>query len=306
MNANANFYRAPGAPAQPDTDYLIHATCYGGEVRALAIRSTDLCQAALEAHDTSPVATAALGRFLTGSLLLADTLKGTDDTQTTNIRCEGPLSGMTAVCDAAGNVRGYVNVPVVENTYRGPGKLDVGAAIGKGILTVIRDLGLKEPYVGSVELISGEIAEDFTYYLATSEQTPSVMALGVLMEGGRVTHAGGLLVQVLPGATEETLERLEKRAGGGFPDITFLMKEGMNPEKILDLFLGDPDIVYLESKAVRFRCTCSRERMEKNLITLGAHELKSLADDPSGIDLECHFCRKTYHFEPEEIRGLIL
>ncbi len=298
------FYRAPGAPMNHEEDYIVHATAFEGKVRALAIRSTQLCKDALRVHKTSPVATAALGRFLTGSLFLADSLKGDQDTQTTNIRCKGPIQGMTAVCEGKGNVRGYVNEPIVENAYLRPGKLDVGSAVGKGILTVIRDYGLKEPYVGSVELISGEIAEDFTYYLAVSEQTPSVMSLGVLLEDGTVSHAGGFLIQVMPGAEDELLSYLEARAGGNFPDVTFLLKEGLSPEHILDMFLGDPNIVYLSASPIRYHCNCSRDRMERNLITLGEKELRDLSKDEEGIHLACHFCDKTYTFSREEMTRL--
>ena len=300
------FYKADGAPEDPAADYIVRATAYDGQVRALAIRSTSLCREVLAIHKTSPVATAALGRFLSGSLLLADNLKSEQDTQTTIIRCDGPLQGMTAVCDATGNIRGYCNEPVVENTFHYPGKLNVGAAVGKGILTVIRDLGLKEPYVGSVQLVSGEIAEDFTYYLAASEQTPSIMSLGVLLDKDGVTQAGGFLVQLLPGAAEDLIDRMEKRAEGGFPDVTFLMNEGMNPEQILDMFLGDPEIDYLTATQVQYSCTCSRDRMERNLLTLGKMQLDELSEDPKGISLECHFCDKIYSFDRKSLLELSL
>lgn len=301
-----SFYKADGAPEDRTADYIVRATAYGGQVRALAIRSTLLCREALAIHNTSPVATAALGRFLSGSLLLADNLKSEQDTQTTIIRCDGPLHGMMAVCDAAGNVRGYCNEPVVENTFHYPGKLNVGVAVGSGILTVIRDLGLKEPYVGTVQLVSGEIAEDFTCYLAESEQTPSIMSLGVLLEKDGVAHAGGFLVQLMPGAGEDMIELMEKRAEGGFPDVTFLMNEGMNPEQILDMFLGDPHIEYLTATQVQYSCNCSRDRMERNLLTLGKTQLDELSEDPEGISLECHFCDKIYKFDRESLLELSL
>lgn len=303
---NNSFYRAKGTSDDPREDYIVCATAFSGHVRALSIQSTALCREALAIHQTSPVATAALGRFLTGSLLLSDNLKSENDTQTTIIKCDGPIHGMTAVCDAKGNIRGYCNESVVENTFHYPGKLDVGAAVGKGFLTVIRDLGLKEPYIGTVELISGEIAEDFTYYLAASEQTPSIMSLGVLLDSGGVAHAGGFLVQLMPGAGDELVELMEKRAGGGFPDVTFLLSEGMNPEQILDMFLGDPQIEYLTSTRVQYQCNCSRDRMERNLLTLGKAQLDELAQDDDGIKLECHFCSRKYSFEKEDIRKLSL
>lgn len=299
------FYRANGTPEDPQADYIVQATAYDGQVRALAIRSTHLCRDAFVIHGTSPVATAAFGRFLTGSLLLSDNLKGADDTQTTNIKCDGPIQGMTAVCDAHGSIRGYCNVPDAENPSKYPDRLDVGAAVGNGILTVIRDFGLKEPYIGSVRLLSGEIAEDFTYYLAESEQTPSVMCLGVLLNAEGVAHAGGFLVQVMPGAGDTVIDRLEERAAGGFPDVTFLLSEGMNPEQILDLFFGDPEIQYLGASEVRYACNCSRDRMERNLIALGRQELRELSEDPDGIHLACHFCSNTYVFSQEEVKKIL-
>ena len=297
-----DFYLAPGSPMD-DSDYIVTATALSGKVRALAIRSTNLVKEALRIHKTSPVATAALGRFLTGTLFLADTLKGDGDSLTVNIRSDGPLQGMTAVADSHGNVRGYCLEPVVETTYHRPGKLNVGAAVGNGKLTVVKDFGLKEPYVGQVELVSGEIAEDFTYYLASSEQTPSIVSLGVGIDANGVTCAGGFMVQLLPGADEETISYLENRVSGGFPDVTFLLTEGMNPEKILDMFLGDKDICFLAGRKVAYKCNCSRDRMERNLMAIGKKDLTELSQDPNGIDLECHFCDQKYHFSQEDVLG---
>ncbi len=299
------FYHAPGAPEDVSADYIVTATAFAGQVRAVAARTTLVAKEALRIHQTSPVATAALGRFLTGSLLLAENLKNPQDTQTVSLKCQGPLKGMMAVCDAQGRVRGYCNEPVVENTFHRPGKLDVGTAVGSGVLTVIRDLGLKEPYVGTVELISGEIAEDFTYYLAVSEQIPSLMSLGVLVDRDGVLCSGGFLIQVLPGASDATVSYLEQRAEGGFPDITYLLQENLRPEEILDMFLGDPEITFLKGRQVSYACNCSRDRMEQNLLTLGREDLKELAEDQKGIDLECHFCDTIYHFNQEQVQKLL-
>ena len=299
-----DFYLAPGTPTD-GSDYIVTATALTGKVRALAVRSTELVKEALRIHKTSPVATAALGRFLTGTLFVADTLKGEGDTITANIRSDGPLQGMTAVADSHGNVRGYCLEPVVETTYHRPGKLNVGAAVGSGKLTVVKDFGLKEPYVGQVELISGEIAEDFTYYFASSEQTPSIVSLGVSLDTNGVTCAGGFMVQLLPGADEETISYLEDRVNGGFPEVSFLLQEGMNPEKILDMFLGDKDICFLEGRKVAYKCNCSRDRMERNLMAIGKKDLTELSLDPNGIDLECHFCDQRYHFSQEDVKALI-
>ncbi|MBQ4185498.1 MAG: Hsp33 family molecular chaperone HslO [Clostridiales bacterium] len=299
-----DFYLAPGSPTD-GSDYIVTATALSGKVRALAVRSTEIVKEALRIHKTSPVATAALGRFLTGTLFVADTLKGEGDTITANIRSDGPLQGMTAVADSHGNVRGYCLEPVVETTYHRPGKLNVGAAVGSGKLTVVKDFGLKEPYVGQVELISGEIAEDFTYYFASSEQTPSIVSLGVSLDTNGVTCAGGFMVQLLPGADEETISYLEDRVNGGFPEVSFLLQEGMNPEKILDMFLGDKDICFLEGRKVAYKCNCSRDRMERNLMAIGKKDLTELSLDPNGIDLECHFCDQRYHFSQEDVKALI-
>lgn len=299
-----NFYHAPGAPLENNKDYIVRATALKGHVRAFAIRTTDTVREAARIHGTSPVVTAAFGRFITGSLMLAENMKGDDDSQTTTIKCDGPIKEMTCVCDSKGHVRGYPIVPAVEATYHRPGKLNVGAAVGKGMLTIIRDIGLREPYVGSVELYTGEIAEDFTYYLAVSEQTPSVVALGVQMDNNGVKNAGGLIVQLMPGASEEDIDYIEKRANGGFPDITFLMEEGMSPEKIIDMFLGDPEICFLSGSEVSYKCNCSEEKMSAGLATLSRTDLEELANDPKGIDVECHFCDKKYHFTNEDIKKM--
>ena len=218
-------YYASGMPLDEREDHLVRAVALNGNVKAVAIKTTAAVEKARELHNTTNAATAALGRFMTGSLLIAESLKNDTDTQTTIIRADGPIKGMTCVCDSKGHARAYPYEGNVETTYLRPGKINVGEAVGKnGSLTVIRDVGLKEPYSGSVELISGEIAEDFTYYLASSEQTPSVVALGVQIKDGHVINAGGMMIQMMPGYTEEDLDYVEKRANGGFPEITFLME----------------------------------------------------------------------------------
>ena len=305
MDTTANIYYAAGVPADQKEDHIIRAVALKGHVKAVAINSTKTVAEALRIHGTSPVATAALGRFITGSLLIAENMKNDGDTQTTIIRSDGPIKGMTCVCDSHGHARAYAIEPDVESTYHRPGKLNVGAAVGNGSLTVIRDIGLKEPYTGSVELISGEIAEDFTYYLASSEQTPSVVALGVQVGPEGVLNAGGMMIQLMPGATDEDIDYVEHRANGGFPDITFLMEEGFTPAKILDLFMGDPDMAYMDGYPVSYKCTCSKERMYSGLAALGKEDIRQLSEDPNGIDTECHFCDKKYHFTPEEIGKLL-
>ena len=302
---NDNTYFAPGVPADPKEDHIIRAMALKGHVKAVAINSTKVVAEALRIHNTSPVVTAALGRFITGSLLIAENMKNPTDTQTTIIRCDGPIKGMTCVVDSHGHAKAYPIENQVEATYHRPQKLNVGAAVGGGSLTVIRDIGLKEPYTGSVQLVSGEIAEDFTYYLASSEQTPSVVALGVQVGPEGVLNAGGLMVQLMPGATEEDIDYVEKRANGGFPDITFLMEEGFTPAKILDLFMGDPDMAYMDGYPVSYKCNCSRDRMYAGLAALPKDDIKALSEDTKGIDTECHFCDHRYHFTPEEIGQLL-
>lgn len=301
----ADLYFAPGMPADENEDHLVKAVALGGHVKALAIRTTQLSKKAAKLHDTSSAVTAALGRFMTGSLMLAENMKNEEDTQTTIIKCDGPLKGMTCVCDSKGHVRAYPIENNVDTAYHYQGKINVGEAVGAGTLTVIRDIGLREPFTGTVELLTGEIAEDFTYYLASSEQTPSIVALGVLIQNNEVTHAGGFMVQLMPGYTPEDVDYLEKRANGGFPDVTFLMEEGFSPAKILDLFIGDPDIEFLSGYPVSFRCTCSKERLSSSLAALGKSDLEELASDENGIDVECHFCNAKYHFDREDIRGLM-
>ena len=288
----------------PGGDYIVRATAYQGAVRAFACRTTEVCREAVRLHGLSPVAAAALGRLMSGVLMLAQDLKHPDDSITAIIRSGGPLSGMTVIADGQSTVRGLVNVPATETTYIRPGKIDVGAAVGEGTLTIMRDMGLKEPYVGNVRLVSGEIAEDLTYYLAVSEQIPSAVSLGVSMDQQGVLHAGGLIVQLLPDASVEIAEHLEKRVAG-FPEITFLMEEGFNPHQMLDLLFGDPDIQYLAVSPCIFECHCTRERMRRNLAALGRKDLQELAADPAGVNIECHFCNRQYHFDQTDVAELL-
>ncbi len=298
-------YYASGMPLDEREDHLVRAVALKGNVKAVAIRTTAAVEKARQLHNTTNAATAALGRFLTGSLLIAESLKNDTDTQTTVIRADGPIKGMTCVCDSKGHARAYPYESEVETTYHHPGKINVGEAVGKnGSLTVIRDIGLKEPYSGSVELISGEIAEDFTYYLASSEQTPSIVALGVQIKDGKVVNAGGMMIQMMPGFTEEDLDYVEKRANGGFPEITFLMEEGFSPAKILDLFMGDPQISYLNGYPVSFSCPCSRERMADGLAAVGRAELYKMIKENKDIETVCHFCNRKYTFTPSELEKI--
>lgn len=298
-----NPYFVPGAPGDPKKDHIVRAEGLGGLVKCLCVSTRDICETARVMHQMTPSATAALGRFMTGSLLISESMKNEADTQTTIIRGDGPLEGMTCVADFGFKVRAYPMEPVIPTEYHRPGKINVGAAVGKGSLTVIRDVGLKEPYVGVSELVSGEIAEDFAYYLAKSEQTRSIVSLGVLLEEGKVSHAGGLMVQLLPGAGEDEIAYLEKRASG-FPEISFLFSEGFSPAQIIDLFMGDPDLKYLDGQEVEFKCNCSRERMLAGLAALGKNDLEEITKDGKPVETVCRFCNSKYVFEPEELKNI--
>ena len=298
-----NAYYVPGAPEDLRKDHIVRAEGLGGLVKCLCVSTKTVCETARVMHQMSPAATAALGRFMTGSILISESMKNPGDTQTTIIRGDGPMEGMTCVTDFGFKVRAYPMEPVVPTEYHKPGKINVGAAVGKGSLTVVRDIGLKEPYVGVSELVSGEIAEDFAYYLAKSEQTKSIVSLGVLLEKGEVSHAGGLMVQLLPGAGEDEISYLEKRAAG-FPEISFLFSEGFTPAQIIDLFMGDPDLKYLDGKEVEFKCNCSRERMLSGLAALGKKNLEEITKDGKPIETVCRFCNSKYVFEPDELKNV--
>lgn len=288
----------------PGGDYIVRATALKGAVRAFACRTTDTCREAVRMHQLSPLAAAALGRLMSGVLMLTQDLKDPRDSITAIIHCQGPLQGMTVIGEGDATVRGLVIQPIVETRYLAPGKLDVGSAVGAGTLTVMRDMGLKEPYVGKVRLVSGEIAEDLTYYLAVSEQIPTVISLGIKMDHEGIRTAGGFMVQLLPDAGDEVAEYLEKRLAG-FPEFTHLMDEGFNPHQVLDLLFGDPDIRYNGVTPCAYACHCSRDRMERNLLTLGRQELEELAQTESGINLECHFCNASYRFSQQDIKNLL-
>ncbi len=285
----------------PKGDHMVVATAWDGQVRLIAVRTTEIVEEARRIHDMSPVSTIALGRLLTGTLLLGSDLKNEGDSLTIQLKAEGPIRGMTVVAEEDGTVRGDIIEPLAEIKVEEGVKPELKEAVGQGMLTVIRDIGMKEPYVGSVELLSGEIGEDLAYYLAASEQIRSVVALGVKLDRNGVRQAGGLLVQLMPGAGKE--DYIEARAKG-FPEVSYWLEEGFTPAQLQDLFMGDPEIQYLAAKPLSYACKCSRERMEANLITLG-NDLVEMASDPKGVDLVCHFCRTEYHFTSEELQKLI-
>ena len=277
-----------------------------GFVKAVAIRSTDLVRRGAQIHGTAPNATAAFGRALTAASMMGNMQKVDNGSMTLQIKGDGPIGTIVCVSDAQGNVRGYVyepNVPLVEKY---PGKLDVGATVGTdGTLTVIRDLQMKEPYVGSVPLVSGEIGDDVTAYFAQSEQTPTACALGVLIDTDcNVKVAGGYLLQLLPGAPEETIDKLEegiRRAGA----VTKMLDSGLTPEEVLGQVCGELGILFMETTEVSYQCYCSRERVTSALISLGKKELTEIMEEGKPFPVECQFCDTKYLFTPEDIGELL-
>ncbi len=287
-------------------DYLVRGMSLDGFVKMVAIRSTEMVRRGAEIQKTTPNATAAFGRVLTAASMMGNMQKVENGSMTMQIKGGGPIGGITCVSDATGNVRGYVLNPKVPLVEKYPGKLDVGATVGKeGTITVIRDLQMKEPYIGSVQLISGEIGDDVTAYFAESEQTPTACALGVLVDRDRtVKVAGGYLVQLLPGAPEETIDALEKgiqRSGA----VTAMLEAGLTPEDILGQVCGDLGVVFLETVEVGYKCYCSRERVEKALISIGKKELTEIMEEGKAFPVECQFCDTVYSFTPEDIGELL-
>ena len=285
-------------------DYIVRATAAGGQVRAFAATTRETVEYARKAHNTSPVATAALGRLLTGGLMMGVMMKGDNDILTLQIQGSGPINGITVTSDSHGHVKGYVGNPEVLIHANDKGKLDVAGAIGPGFLNVIMDMGLKEPYNGQVMLQTSEIAEDLTYYFATSQQVPSAVGLGVLMEhDNTVKQAGGFIVQLMPFAEEKTISQLEKNIAK-VNSVTGLLEQGYTPETMLEYLLEDMDMTINDTIDASFYCNCSKERVSRALISVGKKELKSMINDGKPIELNCHFCNTNYTFSVEEIKEL--
>lgn len=287
-------------------DYIVRAMTADGFVKAMAISSTHLVERARNIHKTTPTATAALGRVLTAASMMGNLQKVENGALTLQVKGNGPLGTILATSDAVGNVRGYVHNPSITLLEKYAGKLDVGAAVGTdGMLTVIRDLQMKEPYIGSVALVSGEIADDVTAYFAQSEQTPTACALGVLVDTDQsVKVAGGYLIQLLPGAPEEVISRLEQgiaKAGA----VTPMLSDGLTPEDILHRVMADFELEFLETTEVCYKCYCSRERVASTLITVGKKDLQEMIDEGKPITIECQFCDTKYQFTPDELRELL-
>ena len=287
------------------SDYLVRGMTMDGFVKVVAIRSTEMVRRGAQIHKTAPNATAAFGRTLTAASMMGNMQKVDNGSMTLQIKGDGPIGTIVCVSDPTGNVRGYVyqpNVPLVE---KHPGKLDVGATVGHGTLTVIRDLQMKEPYVGSIPLVSGEIGDDVTAYFAQSEQTPTACALGVLVDRDTsVKVAGGYLLQLLPGAPDEVIDVLEagiKRAGA----VTTMLEQGMTPEDILGAVCGDLGVVFMETTEVSYRCYCTRERVTAALLSIGKEELTEIMEEGKTFPVECQFCDEVYEFTPEDIRQML-
>lgn len=287
------------------SDYILRATAADGQIRAFAATTRDMVETARAAHNTSPVATAALGRLLTAGAMMGVMMKGEDDLLTLKIQGDGPIQGLTVTADSKGDVKGYVFNPSVMLPPNEKGKLDVGGALGLGVLSVIKDIGLKEPYVGQTILVTGEIAEDLTYYFATSEQTPSSVALGVLMnQENTVRQAGGFILQMMPGASEDVITRLELKLKE-ITSITTLLDVGNTPEMILEYVLGEFGLEINDKIPTRFYCNCTKSRVEKALISVGRKDIQEMIDDNKPIQVNCHFCNQNYEFSVEELRELL-
>ena len=287
-------------------DQLVRAITSDGMVQAVAVSTRDLTERARQIHTTLPVATAALGRALAAASMMGNALKDQNGSVTLQIKGNGPLGTVLAVSDHLGNVRGYVQQPHVDLPLRSDGKLDVGGAVGHtGTLTVIKDLGLKEPYVGSVELLGGEIAEDLASYFVESEQIPTACALGVLVDRDQsVKAAGGYIIQLLPGATEDIISRVEGGVLAAGP-VTALLAENDDPKALLERVLSDFTVETLETSPIEYRCYCSRDRVERALISLGRDELRSLLEEQGGCELTCQFCDRIHRFSGKELENLL-
>ena len=287
------------------TDYIVRATAADSQIRAFAATTRETVEAARAAHNTSPVATAALGRLLTAGAMMGVMMKGEKDVLTLQVQGRGPVGGITVTADSQGNVKGYVNHPDVILHANEKGKLDVAKAVGGGMLRVIKDMGLKEPYVGQTVLQTGEIAEDLTYYFATSEQVPSSVGLGVLMEhNNTVKQAGGFILQLMPFTDEKIIDALEKKLAE-ITSVTSMLDAGMSPEQILEQILGDFGLEIKDTMPTRFFCNCSRGRVEKALISIGQQELKKMIADGKPVNLNCHFCNSDYEFGAEDLKRIL-
>jgi len=284
------------------SDYIVRGIAANGTVRAFAARTTETVAEARERHFTYPVVTAALGRLLTAGAMMGSMMKGDKDLITLTVKGDGPIGNMTVTADSHGNVKGFPGNPSVDIPLKYAGKLDVGAAVGNGTLNIVMDLGLTDPYNGTVELQTGEIGDDLAYYFTVSEQTPSAVGLGVMVDtDSSVKHAGGFIIQIMPDVEEETIAALEKKISETSP-VTTLMEEGMTPEMILEHILGDLDLEITEKEDVRFHCNCSKERVSEALATISKADLQEMIDEGEDIEVKCFFCNTAYKFTVDELK----
>ena len=286
-------------------DYIIRATAANDQIRAFAAVTTEMVESAREHHNTSPVATAALGRLLTAGAMMGSMMKGEKDVLTLQIKAGGPLQGITVTADSQGNVKGYVGNPDVCIPANSKGKLDVAGAVGPGFLTVIKDMGLKEPYVGQTILETSEIAKDLTYYYMNSEQVPSSVGLGVLMnKDNTVKCAGGFIIQLMPFAEDATIDKLEENLKN-VTSVTELLDHGCTPEGLLEALLGNLGIEVLDTLPTQFHCNCSKERVEKAVASVGREDLQAMIDDGEDIEVKCDFCNSTYKYTVDELKEIL-
>ena len=286
------------------SDYMVRATAADASIRAFAINAKEMVERARVAHNTSPVMTAALGRLLGAGAMMGSMMKGDKDVLTLRIQCSGPAKGITVTADSKGNVKGFVANPDVELPPKAQGKLDVGKALDLGVLSVIKDMGLKEPYVGQCELQTGEIAEDLTYYFATSEQTPSAVGLGVLVDkDGSVKQAGGFIIQLMPFTKDEVIEKLENRISE-MDSVTNMLERGLSPEGMLEEILGDFGLEINDKMDTQFYCDCSKEKVSRALSTINKRDLDEIINDGESIEVKCQFCNKAYNFDIDELKAI--
>lgn len=286
-------------------DYIIRGTAANNQIRAFASTTRNLVEEAKNIHNTSPIATAALGRLMTAAGMMGTMMKGTKDLLTLQIKCDGPIKGLTVTADPNANVKGYVINPDVMLPPSDKGKLDVGKALGLGVLSVIRDMGLREPYIGQTHLVSGEIAEDLTYYFVTSDQVPSSVALGVLMnKDNTVKHAGGFIIQLMPNTDEEVIDKLQEKLSS-INSITNLLNEGKTPEDILEEILGDFGLEIMEKVETKYSCNCSIERVTKAVASIGRKDIEEIIEEGKSIEVNCHFCGKNYVLGIDELTKML-
>ncbi len=286
------------------SDYIVRATAAGASIRAFAVNAKEMVETARADHNTSPVITAALGRLLAAGAMMGSMMKGDKDVLTLQIQCSGPAKGLTVTADSKGNVKGFPMNPDVDLPPNAKGKLDVGGALDLGVLSVIKDMGLKEPYVGQCQLQTGEIAEDLTFYFATSEQIPSVVGLGVLVDKDcTVKQAGGFIIQLMPFASDEVIDKLEKRIGE-IDSVTNMLERGLSPEGILEEVLGELGLEITDTLPTQFACDCSKEKVSRALASINKKDLDDIINDGESIEVKCHFCNTAYTFGIDELKEI--